>query len=92
MCVIGGVEETGLKEEIAESEEGRNKLRGINCTIAIIVECVCAGILEVYRLARRVYSYLKEKEPPGANCSYSPHVHYVHCIACCMHVHRCYEC
>ena len=64
--VIGGVEEAGLKEEIAGSEEGRNKLRGIKVTIAIscyLVVCICAGIAEVYRLSRRVYSYLKEKEP-----------------------------
>ncbi len=34
MCVgvFGGVdEETELKEEIAQSEEGRNKLKGIVC-------------------------------------------------------------
>ncbi|XP_064393729.1 synergin gamma-like isoform X2 [Halichondria panicea] len=54
--VIGGVEEAGLKEEIAGSEEGRNKLR---------------GIAEVYRLSRRVYSYLKGKEPGAENAEYT---------------------
>lgn len=31
MCagVFGGVEEAGLREEIAQSEEGRNKLKGV---------------------------------------------------------------
>lgn len=35
--VFGGVEEAGLREEIAQSEEGRNKLKGTPVFVYVTV-------------------------------------------------------